>query len=422
MDHPVPAKASFLIIIAVLLIAAPTVAQQANEPLQDQPPAPTVDLSGAELSSLDTSGVSSRVLGRPWYQNLRLSGFAAFWLARTGRNGTQPDAGFLVKEATLFVEAEAWENVELFYEVQIPPPRQDGSTPVRTGELYVHLRGLLGRWGEDLVSLKVGRFDLPFGEEYLWQDAPDNPLVSNSAAYPWLWDEGIEAHGRLRGLSWAAAVTDGTFRRSQESGPGKTLAAKVGGRPWPGLFLSASLMKSGQTSGGPLKVGGTILRPVGSGWDSSAGISSSASVDGLYWELDAGLMPVRRLRLDLTLGQVWIDDAVARFDRRLTWFAVQPVYRPSPSFHLAARYSEIGTYDAGEGYCIDGEFLAGGQEAFGYDARRLRRWAAGIGWSPNPCTRVKLEVGADRFWVIDGSPAASATDRGVVVGEMAVTF
>ncbi|MFA6111810.1 MAG: hypothetical protein WDA75_23860 [Candidatus Latescibacterota bacterium] len=422
MDHSDPAKASFLVVVAVLLIAAPTAAQQATESPQDQPPAPTVDLSGVELASLDTSGVSAQVLGRPWYQNLRLSGFAAFWLARTGKNGTQPDAGFLVKEATLFVEAEAWEKVEVFCEVQIPPPLQDGSTPVRTGELYVHLRNLLGRWGEELVSLKVGRFDLPFGEEYLWQDAPDNPLVSNSAAYPWLWDEGIAAHGKLRGLAWVAAITDGTVRRSQESGPGKTLAARIGGRPWPRISLSASLMKSGQTSGGPLLLGGTPLKPVGSGGSSTGGISPSASVDGLYYELDAGLLPVRRLRLDLTFGQVWIDDAVARFDRRLTCFAVQPVYRPSPSFHLAVRYSEIGTYDAGEGYCIDGEFLAGGQEAFGYDARRLRRWAAGIGWSPNPRTRIKFEVGADRFWVIDGSPAASGADRGVVVGEVAVTF
>ena len=45
--------------------------------------------------------------------------------------------------------------------------------------------------------MKLGRIDIPFGDEYLWQDAIDNPLITNSAAYPYGWDEGILRIWRL---------------------------------------------------------------------------------------------------------------------------------------------------------------------------------------------------------------------------------
>jgi hypothetical protein len=73
------------------------------------------------------------------------------------------------------------------------------------------------------------------------------------------------------------------------------------------------------------------------------------------------------------------------------------------------RYSEVGTYDSNEGYQFDGVGIAEG-ETLGYDVERFQRIAGGIGWKANPNTLVKLEVGRDHFWLIDGSPLSADND------------
>jgi hypothetical protein len=203
--------------ISLAVLAAPVAAQERG-------PAGVVDLSGEEHSSLQKGEARAHVLVRPWYQNVEVSGFGAFWFIKSGRDGTRPEAGFVIKETTLFVEAEAWEDAALFLEIQTDVLQRDekkGKPPsVRTGEVYAHFRNVLQRWGDGLLGIKVGRVDIPFGEEYLWQDAPDNVLISNSSAYPWLWDEGLVLYGKLRGVGWTAAVMDGTVARSQEDDVG----------------------------------------------------------------------------------------------------------------------------------------------------------------------------------------------------------
>ena len=62
-----------------------------------------VDLSENEASghSLETP---SHVLAKPWFENIDISGFAAIGYIATGKDGTRPHGGFLLKETTLFVE------------------------------------------------------------------------------------------------------------------------------------------------------------------------------------------------------------------------------------------------------------------------------------------------------------------------------
>ncbi len=155
---------------------------------KDSRSADIVDLSGEEVSTVASEDLPTSVLAKPWYQNIDVSGLGAVWLADSGSDGTRPDPGFVIKESTLFIEAQAWEDVSFFFEVQTTLLQRDNTPEVRTAEVYAHFRNILNRWGDDLLSVKIGRVDIPFGEEYLWQDAPDNPLISNSAAYPWLWD------------------------------------------------------------------------------------------------------------------------------------------------------------------------------------------------------------------------------------------
>jgi len=274
---------------------------------------------------------------------------------------------------------------------------------VRPAELYAHFRNVLKKWGDDLLSIKVGRVDMPFGEEYLWQDAPDNPLIANSAPYPWLWDEGITLYGTLRGLGWVISITDGTLTRSQEENVAKAITAKLYASPWKPISLSASFMKNGHTARGPFLLGGSFFQPVGASGTSSLGTSPSEMVDAMLYQADATLSFSTQAHLALTFGKGLIDDQNNAFDRDLTWFMIQPRLNFTPKFYAAGRYSEIGTYDANKGYHFGGEFLAGGNRAYGYDAKRLQRLSFGLGWKVNPHLTIKLEAGRDRYEVINAS-------------------
>ncbi len=373
-----------------------------------------VDLSGDELPALPQADAPAHLLAKPWYQNAELSGFAAFWLADSGADGTRPEAGFVVKESSLFLEAEAWQDMALFFEIQTTALQRDHSSSLRTGEVYAHFRNALKKWGDHLLGIKVGRSDIPFGEEYLWQDAPDNPLISNSAAYPWLWDEGLVFYGAARDLNWVLAVMDGTLSRSQEDDAAKAIIGKISGRPHQALHLSFSLMKNGASERTALLLGGSPLQPV-------AG-SPSLRIDALLYQLDTQWAPNPQTRFDLSFGRAAIQDAADAFDRDLTWFMLQGRYSATNRLHAAARYSEIGTYDNDAGYKIDGEFLAGGN-AFAFDVKRLRRIVVGMGWQINPHSALKLELGRDTFALITASPFdTSGDERSHLVAELHVSF
>ncbi len=383
-----------------------------------------VDLSGGELASLHSDAY--HVLARPWYQKVELSGFGAFWFADSGADGTRPEAGFVIKESALFVEAEVWEEMTLFFELQTTALQRDHNSSVRTGEIYVHFRDLLKRWGAGRMGFKIGRVDIPFGEEYLWQDAPDNSLISNSAAYPWLWDEGVVLYGEWAGgrLGWIASIMDGTRSRSQEDNAAKALNAKIHGSPWETLYLSASAMRNGDAAESAILLGGSFLKPVGADdATSSVGESPSDVVDTRLYQIDAQWKPARATRFDLAAGGAFVDDAVEAFDRDLRWFMLQARQGFGGGFYAVARYSEIGTYDDQEGYSLGGEFLAGGRRAFGYDARRLQRSSLGLGWEFNARGRLKLELGRDRFEVIVASPFdPEGDDRAFYVFELVASF
>jgi hypothetical protein len=362
-----------------------------------------LDLSGAALPFLDDAP-DAHPLALPWYRRIDIWGFGAAGYFDSGRSGSRPDGGFLIKEASIFLDATAWDNWSFFFELQTNRLGQDDSKYVRTGEVYAHGRRLIEFDNGDSVSIKVGRIDIPFGEEYLWQDASDNPLISTSAAYPYGFDEGILLYGTCVGVGWVAALTDGTDARSLNDSDAKALNAKIYGRPWAPLYLSASVMKNGKAAKAAFEWGGSHPQPVGAGGaPSAAGQSPSTRVDSLMYELDAIATLTPRATVALSIGAATIEDDAPGFDRDLGWLSLQPSYDLPNDMYVVARYSEIGTYDADEGYHFDGKTIANGNSSFGYDTRRLQRISLGVGWKPNPKTILKFEVGRDRFHVINGS-------------------
>lgn len=388
----------------------------------DAPAANTVavDLSVDQSSSaLVTS--NSHVLSNPWWQNLQIWGFAAAGYYDTGPGGTRDNGSFEIKEATLFVEADIWENTSFFLELQTNRLGADDAKFVRTGEVYAHFRDVLTT-DDSAVGLKIGRFDLPFGEEYLWQDAIDNPLITNSASYPYGWDEGVLAYGHWRELNWVAAVSDGTDKRSSDENSDKALNLKLYGDLTDALYISGSYMRNGDNTKSAIEFGGSHFEPV---TDSAVGSSSSAEVGSSMLEIYAkyqfalASMPAY---LSVTAGVAEQEDNDGAFDREFQWFTVEPFLQLNSHYYTVLRYSEIGTYDNNEGFHFDGKTFAGGNSAYGFDTERFRRVGVGLGWQPNPRTTAKIEIGKDWFDLIEGAMRNEDNNRNFVGVEMSVGF
>ncbi len=382
-----------------------------------------VNLTNEENISVEDS-TDSHVLSNPWWKNIEIHGFGAAGYYDTESDATRDFGGFEIKEASLFFEADVWEDIALFFELQTNRLGKDEQLFVRTGELYAHFRNIeLGDM--PTFGVKAGRFDIPFGEEYLWQDAIDNPLITNSAAYPYGWDEGILIYSEFNGLNWILAVTDGTDARSIEENADKAVNLKLYGNPVEPLYLSTSLMYNGKASKSAIEFGGSHFQPVGASHQSSAGISTSQQINSAMIEFDAKYSfhtADFNGYLAASLGGASQDDNDSSFDRDLLWFSVEPFISYQNTWYAVARYSEIGTYDNMEGYHFDGKTFAGGNSTFGYDTMRFRRLAFGLGWMPNPRVRAKLEIGQDWFHLIDTSTLSAKNNRKFIGAEVALGF
>jgi len=382
-----------------------------------------LDLSDEQLPSI-TQVNGSNPLSRPWYENIEISGFAAFSYLDTGSAGSRPYGGFFVQEASLFIDAQAWEDMYVHADVRIVPLGVGASYRMGLGEVYADLRNLWtsGDRSNSSVGLKAGRFYIPFGDEYVWTRAPDNPQLSNSASDAYGLTQGVQLYGSCDTVGWIAALSNG----AENLAPGAHLAAAYNLKFWfdpsESVHLSASVMSNGATPATALDFGGSNLQPVGTDATSSAGVSPSTEIRAQLYELDARLRFGQPASLLLAFGQGQVDDALDSFDRSLTWFTVEPRYDFSGSVYADLRLSEIGTYDDAEGYRFDGKIIAEGNTTFGYDTKRFQRVSLGVGWRINPHALLKFEVGHDEFWLISSSPTANDDNRTYAGSQLVLSF
>ena len=248
------------------------------------------DLTSREVNALPQAAgeplqADEHVLSNPWWMNFDISGFIAAGYYDTGSNATRPIGTFEIKEASLFVSASVWEDADIFLELQTNRLGKDNQLFIRTGEVYIHLRNI-GNGTGNAIGLKLGRIDIPFGEEYLWQDAIDNPLITNSASYPYGWDEGVLAYGNFNRISWIAALMDGTDQRSEEDNSDKALAFKFYSDVSANLYLSASMMTNGQAAKSAVEFGGSHFEPIGASHASTLPSSPSVQVDARLYQID----------------------------------------------------------------------------------------------------------------------------------------
>src|SRR6478609_992891 len=178
-------------------------------------------------------------------RSVRISGEASIGYFDGGKNSSTPTSEFRVDDARLFVEASVWKNVFFYGALEITT-REANDEYFHVGELYVDFEGLWrGERNHNSLSLRAGRMNLPFGEEYLVRNAVDNPLISHSLADVWGVDEGVQVYGTLGPVRYNLAVQNGSHPTTHDYDSDKSVTARLAFDPTTHLSVSASAMRTG---------------------------------------------------------------------------------------------------------------------------------------------------------------------------------
>jgi hypothetical protein len=209
-------------------------------------------------------------------------GGAAFF--HSGSHGQFPNSEFRIDEAKLFVEAPLWTDTYFFSELNLTL-REDPTEALKLGELYVDFENISRFWKQDgLVNLRLGRLDIPFGEEYMVRDVVDNPLITHSLSDIWGVDEGVEVYGRFKKFSYVLAIQNGGHPTLHDYNSDKAVTARISLDPCQSVHLSLSGMRTGG-----LDVKGDMLSEMwfGNGFIRSIGSPSTTVFRGDVVEGDA---------------------------------------------------------------------------------------------------------------------------------------
>lgn len=290
-------------------------------------------------------------------ENVIVSGEGAVTYWDTQGRGRYPHNEFRVDEARLFLDAQLHDHAFFYVELNLTE-REGFDDQARIGELYVDLEDLSRWWGREYpLTLRAGRMDIPFGEEYRHRDAIDNPLISHSLSDIWGVDEGVELFGEARGLDYVFAVQNGGYKRTTDGDPDKALVARVGAHPTSALRVSASWMRTGDLDVkndelGEVWFGNEYLRPIGDAATTQEFHAELAELDARYtWKQGHVAAAVGRIEYD-------DDDSAADHSYDASYYYVEALQMLYGKWYGAARYSAIHS-DDGVPVTGQGPYVAG---------------------------------------------------------------
>lgn len=342
--------------------------------------------------------------------NAVLSGEGAAGFFDTGKNGRYPHAPFRVDEARLFVDAPIWDDIFFYGQVDLITP-QAIDNGLYLGELYLQFENVGKQWNWDqLLNLKVGQFYIPFGEEYQYRFAIDDPLISHSLSDLWGYDAGLELYGSWRKLSYVAAVQDGGISTLNSGSADKSVAGRVSYDPLSWLHFSASGMRTGNIS-----VSGDGLTGLwfGSGLFKSIGSHATTLFDVDLAEFDASAK--------WKGGYVKAAGGYARYSdndpvtggnhRDIYYDYIEALQHVTPKFYGVTRFSQI---RAPGGYPI-----VGNTGTFGLPTTDLWRLSLGLGYQLNSHLTLKAEYMLEHGQFATGGPR---NHENMVAAEAAFKF
>src|SRR5215469_10334282 len=331
------------------------------------------------------------------FGNVHISGEGGIAFFNTGSAGFAPNSEFRVDEARLFVESPIWDEVYFFGQADLAT-RENNDFNVKLGELYLDWEDISRIWGHDRqLNLRVGRMNIPFGEEYLNRYAIDNPLILHSLSDLWGYDTGVEVYGSAGKFSYVAAVQNGGDNVRQFSGY-KSVAGRFSYDPMRWLHFSVSGMRTGDRSAQGDKLSALWF---GGGFFRSLGSPATTTFHANLVESDATVRwSGGYLKGFSGYARYGDNDPAADNGRNIFYYSVEGVQHLSPKIYGAARFSQI---IAPDGFPImgNGNF----RDYFVNNlSTRLWRLSLGLGYRFSDRLIVKTEYALERGREADGDP------------------
>lgn len=374
-----------------------------------------IDELRQRLDRLDEPAAPARALASTSDadRTVRVSGEASLGFFHSGSDGTQPNGEFRVDDARIFVEAPVWKNTYFFGGLELTT-REASDEYFHVGELYLDTENL---WSGDRthhLSLRVGRFNVPFGEEYQYRNVIDNPLVSHSLADIWAIDEGVQVYGQLGRVRYNLAVQNGGNPTLRDGNSDKAVTARLTLEATSRLTLSASALRTGKLDIAAdglsaLWFGNAFFRSIATPGTARTFTADLAEVDARYRWPGGQLLA--------TAGWVAYDDdsTVRDNSRHLTYYSLEGLQHLSEHLFAAARYSAI---DAPHGYALAGQGNAGRYfyNPYGPLTEELRRLSVGLGYQFGPPLVWKVEYSWEDGQLVGGAKRRNEDQLSSVLG------
>jgi len=373
--------------------------QQLHEQLQRQNAA--IDALNHKVASLEDKAAAEAEkagetpaagFGSSLSSKVHLSGEGAVGFFNSGNRGAFPNSEFRIDEARLFFDAAIWGDVYGFVELNLAT-REGGDLDARLGEVYLDFESVSKLWAkENQLSIRAGRLDVPFGEEYLYRDAIDNPLISHSVMDFWGVDEGLELYGSIAKVNYVLAVQNGGNSVVRDLDGDKSVVLRVSGDPAKWLHVGASAMRTGTVSPGDwseLWIGGGFFRPIGTATEGHANLAQGD------------------VRVRLPRGHLHFAGGYARYNdndpaghnKRDFWFwSAEGVQKITSKFYAGARFSQMWV-NGGYPLVGQGDF---GTYYFGPLTDELWRLSLGVGYRFSENLVVKTEYSVERGNTLSG--------------------
>jgi len=369
-----------------------------------------------DLGEERTDRVTAGMLGGVNLGKLRISGEGAVAFFDSQSKGIFPNSEFRVDEAKLFVEAPIWDDVYFFSELNLATREYD-DLDLRLGEVYVDFENVSKLWNRDrMLSVRAGRLDIPFGEEYLSRDAIDNPLVSHSLVDFWGVDEGIELFGSAGKVSYVVAVQNGGVPGGRDFDSDKSVAGRLSFDPTRWLHLSVSGMRTGNLAAAEDKDDLSELW-FGNGWFRSIGSPDTTTFGANLVEGDIAVRWPRG-HIKAFGGYASYDDNDPAGDngRDIFFYSVEGVQNVTRKFYAASRFSQI---MADKGYPISGHGRMGKYFFGPFFTEDIWRLSLGLGYRLSENLLIKAEYTIDRGTEVSGK---RRTDENMFAIEAAMKF
>lgn len=361
----------------------------------------------------ETSFPASQVAPARGNDRVIISGEAGLAFFAGEANNEFSNEEFRVDDARLTVEAQIHRNAYLVSTLELFR-RESGNESVEVGSLFLDVENIFGPDYGRLFNLRLGRFDIPFGEEYLDRYVMENPLISHSVSDLWGIDQGIELFGDQGGFSYALAIQNGGTPLLRDFDSDKSIAGRASYQFSENFRFSASLMRTGDLdvagdAQSELWIGNVVFLSLGSA-QTTKFWADLAELDFTY-QWDGGA-------LTGYYGQAWYDnnDPLGDSSRDFEFYSIEARQELGDRFYAAARYSAM-EVDGGYPFSGNGDrniYLYGG-----ILTEKLERLSVGFGYWPFQDVVFKLEYTFENGEQTNGEDR-SDTDQ--IAAEVGVRF